>query len=60
LKKLPIALPAGWPAWDKDGKPMKPDFEPSIGVVKMFQGRKMGPLWVRGGIPIEAEDGTRF
>ena len=47
-------------AWDKDGKPIEPDFEPSIGVVEDVQAGKMGPLWVRGGIPIEAEDGTTY
>ena len=47
-------------AWDKDGKPIEPDFEPSIGVIEDVQAGKMGPLWVRGGIPIEAEDGTPY
>ncbi len=41
----------------KDGTPIEPVFEPSIGVVCDPLEDVIGPLWVRGGIPIEAEDG---
>ena len=34
--------------------PVEPTFEPSIGVIRD------GPLWVRGGIPIESSDGTTY
>jgi CDGSH-type Zn-finger protein len=47
-------------AWDKDGKVIEPDFEPSIGLVEDVQAGKMGPIWVRCGIPIEAADGTTY
>ena len=47
-------------AWDKDGKAIEPDFEPSIGLVEDVPAGKMGPIWVRGGIPIEAADGTTY
>jgi CDGSH-type Zn-finger protein len=43
--------------WDKAGKPIEPAFVPSIGVVVDPQSGVSGPLWVRGGIPIEATDG---
>jgi CDGSH-type Zn-finger protein len=43
--------------WDKDGNVIEPAFEPSIGVVVDPQAGVSGPLWVRGGIPIEAVDG---
>jgi len=33
---------------------VEPDFEPSIAVVRD------GPLWVRGGIPVESSDGTTY
>jgi CDGSH-type Zn-finger protein len=46
--------------WDKNGKAIEPDFEPSIGLVRDVQAGKMGPLWVRGGIPIEGEDGKTY
>src|SRR2546428_568857 len=38
----------------------EPEFEPSIGVVEDPQMGVSGPLWVRGGIPIEAADGTTY
>ena len=47
-------------AWDKEGKAIEPAFEPSIGLVKDTQAGKLGPLWVRGGIPIESADGTTY
>lgn len=47
-------------AWDQDGKAIEPDFEPSIGLVEDTQAGKMGPIWVRGGIPIESADGTTY
>jgi CDGSH-type Zn-finger protein len=46
--------------WDKEGKAIEPDFEPSIGLIEDTQVGKMGPLWVRGGIPIESADGTTY
>jgi CDGSH-type Zn-finger protein len=39
---------------------MEPDFEPSMWVVKDTQAGKMGPLWVRGGIPIESADNQTY
>ena len=47
-------------AWDRDGKAIEPDFEPSIGLVEDTQAGKMGPLWIRGGIPIESADGVTY
>jgi CDGSH-type Zn-finger protein len=47
-------------AWDKEGKAIEPVFEPSIGLVEDTQAGKMGPLWVRGGIPVESADGTTY
>jgi CDGSH-type Zn-finger protein len=46
--------------WDNEGKAIEPDFEPSIGLVEDTQAGKMGPIWVRGGIPVEAADGTTY
>ena len=46
--------------WDNGGKAIEPDFEPSIGLVMDTQAGKMGPLWVRGGIPIESADGKTY
>jgi len=45
---------------NKKGKLLEPEFEPSIGVVFDPVIPIPGPLWVRGGIPIEAADGTLY
>jgi CDGSH-type Zn-finger protein len=48
-------------AWDgKTGRAFEPSIEPSIGVVKDPAQGCAGPLWVRGGIPIESSDGTEY
>jgi len=47
--------------WDKEtGKPLEPVLEKSIAVVDDAQKNCEGPLWVRGGIPIESADGTLY
>jgi CDGSH-type Zn-finger protein len=45
--------------WDKNGKTIEPEYQPSIGLVNDHKNRK-GPIWVRGGIPIESADGTTY
>ncbi len=47
-------------AWDDDGKAIEPDLQPSIGLIEDAPAGKMGPVWVRGGIPIESADGTTY
>jgi CDGSH-type Zn-finger protein len=42
---------------DKAGNLIEPEFEPSIGLVLDPVVAELGPLWVRGGIPIESADG---
>jgi CDGSH-type Zn-finger protein len=42
---------------DKKGQVIEPEFEPSIGLVLDTVVPALGPLWVRGGIPVEAADG---
>lgn len=45
--------------WDKQtGQPIEPHFQPSIGIVEAPHTKVSGPIWVRGGIPIKASDGT--
>jgi len=46
--------------WDKKGKAHEPEFEPSIGLVEDPQEGMRGPIWVRGGIPIESADGSTY
>jgi CDGSH-type Zn-finger protein len=47
-------------AWEKGGKAIEPVHEPSIGLVEDTQAARMGPLWVRGGIPVESADGKTY
>ena len=46
--------------WDKKGKDIEPKFEPSIGLVEDPQEGMRGPIWVRGGIPVESTDGSIY
>jgi CDGSH-type Zn-finger protein len=47
-------------AWEKNGPAIEPEFEPSIGLVEDPRGGTMGPIWVRGSIPVESSDGTTY
>lgn len=42
------------------GKAVEPQFEPSIGLVQDTAEHISGPIWVRGGIPVVAADGTTY
>lgn len=42
------------------GKEIEPEFEKSIVVVESHPRHENGPLWVRGGIPIESADGKQY
>ena len=44
----------------KKGTPIEPEFEPSVAVTENLLRREPGPLWVRGGIPVEGQDGEMF
>ena len=47
--------------WDKKtGQSIEPELEPSIGLIEDPQIGVSGPIWVKGGIPIEASDGTVY
>jgi CDGSH-type Zn-finger protein len=39
---------------DPDAEPVEPRYEPSIAVIED------GPIWVRGGIPVESSDGATY
>jgi CDGSH-type Zn-finger protein len=48
-------------AWDKQAnKPIEPKFEPSIGLIEDTKKNVSGPLWIKGGIPIESSDGFKY
>ncbi|MBI2870005.1 MAG: CDGSH iron-sulfur domain-containing protein [Chloroflexi bacterium] len=44
----------------RDGEPVEPALEPSIGLVASPDGALMGPIWVRGGIPVISADGRIY
>jgi len=48
-------------AWEKgSGEPYEPKFEPSISVVEDTVQKVSGPLWIKGGIPVEAVGGFQY
>ena len=48
-------------AFDKETrKPLDPELEPLIAVVEEPRRGYRGPVWVRGGIPIEAPQGATY
>ncbi len=44
----------------KTGKEIEDSLSPSIGVIEDPPLKCSGPLWIRGGITIESEDGTHY
>jgi CDGSH-type Zn-finger protein len=44
----------------KDGTPIEPAFEKSISVTVDPDKKVDGPLWVKGGLPIESADGHEY
>lgn len=48
-------------AWDKDsGAAIEPPYPPGISVIEDPMTGLSGPLWVKGGIPIESADGVEY
>ena len=45
--------------WDKQENPIEPDFGPCI-VITEDQYGVLGPIWVRGGIPVESADNIEY
>jgi CDGSH-type Zn-finger protein len=45
---------------DKEGMAIEPELEPSIGLVIDPHSDHVGPIWVRGGIPVESADGNTY
>jgi CDGSH-type Zn-finger protein len=47
--------------WDKKtGKPIEPEFQPSISLVEDPQKRVSGPIWLKGGVLIESSRGGKY
>ena len=48
-------------AWDKaTGAAIEPELEESISLIENAQDETSGPIWVKGGIPIESADGFEY
>lgn len=46
---------------DKEtGEPIEPEFEPSLSLIEDPQAESSGPVWVKGGVAIESEDGRAY
>jgi CDGSH-type Zn-finger protein len=45
---------------NKQGQVLEPHLEPSIAVIYDDYKDRIGPIWVRGGIPIESANGTFY
>ncbi len=47
--------------WDREaGQVMEPVFEPSISLIEDPQDKVSGPIWLKGGIPLQSSDGTYY
>ena len=44
----------------KTGKIFEKDFEQSISLVEDPQSKVSGPIWIKGGVPVESSDGTAY
>jgi CDGSH-type Zn-finger protein len=48
-------------AWDKKtNKPIEPKFEPEAGLIEDTQAKVSGPIWLKGGVELEAADGSVY
>lgn len=48
-------------AWDtKTGKPFEPKYNPSLVLLEDTMAQCSGPIWVRGGIPIDSDTGIQY
>jgi CDGSH-type Zn-finger protein len=47
--------------WERDtGKPIEPKLKPSVSLVEDPDKGVSGPIWVKGGVPIESSDGETY
>lgn len=61
IEKLVNECPAGrLVLYDKSGNKIENKLEPSISVLQDPERSCMGPLWVKGNIPIEDENGNKL
>jgi CDGSH-type Zn-finger protein len=44
----------------KTGKVFEKEFEKSISLIEDPQNKVSGPIWLKGGVPVESSDGTAY
>lgn len=44
----------------KTGKPIEPELEKSLSLVEDPQNKVSGPIWLKGGVPVESCDGSMY
>ncbi|MCO1602684.1 hypothetical protein [Desulfosporosinus nitroreducens] len=47
-------------AYDKTGKAIEPEYEPSVEILQDPEKEASGPIFVKGNIPIESADGYTY
>jgi len=47
--------------WDKKtGKSIEPKLAPAVSLIEDPQAKTSGPIWLKGGIPLESENGRKY
>lgn len=65
-KKIAIETACNCPsgrlvAWNKKTEePIEPELQPSIGILEDPQKKLSGPIWLKGGIDLKSENGTKY
>lgn len=65
-KKIAIQSACNCPSgrlvvWDKKTKKaIEPKHDPAISITEDPQAKASGPIWIKGGIPLESEDGIKY
>ena len=44
----------------KTGKAIEPKLDPAISLIEDPQAKVSGPIWLKGGVPLESEDGRKY
>lgn len=65
-KKMAIQTACNCPSgrlcvWNKKtGKPIEPKHKPSISLIEDPQAKASGPVWLKGGVPLQSQDGRKY
>lgn len=45
---------------NETGRPIEPDLEPAVSLIEDPQKKVSGPIWLKGGVPVESADGAQY